>query len=113
MKKYIFSIIFIAFCNLLLCSCNMNDLPKGEFVSSYISPKKTYTLNIYLCGGNATTDYSIRGEIVYNDSSETENVYWSYHEEIAYVEWLSDEIFKINNIQLDISKKETFDWRNE
>lgn len=89
----------------------MNNLPTGELLSSHSSPENTYTLNIYLCSGNATTDCSIRGEIVYNDGQNTKNVYWNYHEETATVEWISDDIVVINDIELDISKNETFDWR--
>lgn len=111
MNKVVIIIMQIFLCA-LLCSCNMNDLPEGELISSHTSPDETYTLNIYLCGGNATTDYSIRGEIVYCDGSDTKNVYWNYHEKTANIEWISNEIVIINDIQLDISENETFDWRN-
>ena len=111
MKKTPLLILLTLFFAILLCSCNMGDLPTGKLLSTHISPENTYTINIYLCGGNATTDYSIRGEIVYNDNNETKNIYWNYHEETATVEWISDEIVIINDIKLDISKKEIFDWR--
>ena len=107
-KRYFVLVLFFCIC---FTSCGMNRLPEGEFIAAYDSPESFYTLNIYLCSGNATTDFAIRGELCTNETGQTKNIYWGYHEDEANVEWISDTIVIINGITLDISKNETFDWR--
>ena len=89
---------------------SMDNLPKGEFVSAHDSPSKEYTLYIYLCGGNATTDFSIRGELVNNSDNNKNNIYWSYHEQEAEVEWIDEDTIVINEKTLDILK-DVYDFR--
>jgi len=115
-KIKIYSIFIATFLILNLSACttifgSLEKLPKGEYIAEYKSPTEEYTLITYLCSGNATTDYSIRGELVCNSNDEKSNIYWSYHEEDAVVEWISDYIVSINGIELDVSKGQTYDWR--
>jgi len=88
----------------------MDNLPKGDFISAYDSPLKSYTLNIYLCGGGATVDFSIRGELVNNDDDSQKNIYWSYHEQEAEVEWLDAETVIINERKLNVLQ-DVYDFR--
>ncbi|MGG7144172.1 DUF5412 family protein [Clostridium nigeriense] len=39
-------------------------------------------------------------------------MYWQYHCEKAELEWISDEVIKINGIKLNI-KKEIYDYRRK
>jgi len=105
--------IVIVFGLFILTSCGWNNLPEGEFLASYESPSQNHTVNIYLSGGNATTDFAIRGELVDNGNKDKKNIYWAYHEQDAEVEWISDVIVSINGKQLDLSKNQTYDYRDE
>lgn len=107
--KYVFFVILTIVIS--LCGCNMNDLPKGEFMDSFKSPDSTYTVNSYLCSGNATTDFSVRCEVVKNKTGETRNIYWDYHQEEANVKWLDDENVEINNHKINVIN-ESYDWRD-
>ncbi len=115
------SLIIVAFLVLLLSSCGetnnsffrgMNSLPKGKFINSYDSPTLNYTINIYLCDGGATTDFSIRGELVNNQNKSRKTIYWNYHEQEAYVEWIDEETVVINNHTLNVLE-DVYDFRNE
>lgn len=88
----------------------MDNLPKGEFLASYDSPSTDYSVNIYLCGGGATVDFSIRGELVENNNGSKKNIYWSYHEQEADVEWLDEETVVINDRTLNVLK-DVYDFR--
>ena len=86
----------------------MSRLPKGEFLAASVSPGGEYTVNLYLCDGGATTDYSIRGEVV--SEGKVRNIYWQYKEDSGVVYWESDTVVNINGISLDVCK-DTYDWR--
>lgn len=58
---------------------DVNRLPTGEYLT-----EETYTLKAYLSNGGATTSYSIRGELVFNNlKGKTKNIYWNNREESA------------------------------
>lgn len=66
---------------------DMNRLPTGEFLTEETSSDGAYTLKAYLSNGGATTDFAIRGELVFNNrNGKTKNIYWNYHEETAEIE---------------------------
>ena len=92
---------------------DMNHLQDGELLSVHNSPSNKYTLNVYLLNGGATVSYSIRGEIVDNNSKKEKNIYLKYRQEEADIEWESDDVVIINGIRLDISKNEIYDWRRQ
>lgn len=71
MNRKLIKAILCTICLMIpLAACgNMGNLPKGEFLQSYDSPNSEFTINIYLCNGGATTDFSIRGEVVDNRNS--------------------------------------------
>lgn len=107
------ALVSMAFLTILLTSCGaMNNLPTGEFIKSYDSPTSNYTINIYLCNGGATTDYSIRGELVENHNMSKKNIYWSYHEQEANVEWVDEQTVVINGRNLNVLK-DIYDFRKE
>lgn len=88
---------------------SMSNLPKGELISTVQCDSCGKTLNVYLVNGGATTDYSIRGEIVYNNGYH-KNIYWSYHESNADVSWVSCDEININGHVLNVCK-DRYDWR--
>lgn len=91
---------------------SMSNLPKGEFISKFDSPNKTYTIEIYRVDSGATTSYSIRGELVNNKSNKRKNIYWAYKIDKAIVEWESNYVVVINGERLDV-RKDVYDWRRK
>ncbi len=73
-------------------------------------PQKTYTVKAYLCPGNATTDFSVRCEVITTSTGESRNLYWGYRQEEAQVQWKDDHTVEINGKTLD-AESGTYDWR--
>ncbi len=89
--------------------CSMKNLPQGEMINSFPSPYSDCKLNIYLVNGGATTDYAIRGSIVYENGRQ-KNIYWNIHEYEATVNWIDKDNVAINGVQLNI-RREVYDFR--
>lgn len=89
----------------------MEYLPHGELVDTTVSPNNEYVVNAYLCSGNATTDFSIRCEVVDLKTNKSRNIYWNYHQEDVSWYWKSQDVIVINNIELNVLTDE-YDWRN-
>ncbi len=90
---------------------SMSHLPKGELITTVKCDSCGKAVNVYLVNGGATTDYSIRGEIVYNNGYH-KNIYWSYHESNADVSWVSCDEININGHVLNVYK-DKYDWRRK
>ena len=107
---------FIAVLMIMLCAflsgCGLDNLPKGELIDSSISPNGKYTVNAYLCSGNATTDFSVRREVVDSETSKCRNIYWKYHQEDVSLYWKSDEVVVINDVELNVLT-DKYDWRTD
>ena len=114
MKKTYLSrlICIIVFIPLMLIGCNMDGLPKGEFIKSSKSPDNSYTVNAYVCSGNATTDFSVRCEVVDNENENVRNIYWQYKQEDVEIAWEDNETVVIDNHRLNV-KEDSYDWRDE
>ncbi len=84
----------------LVPSNSLDDLPEGELIKSISSPDGTYTINLYLCNGGATTDYSLRGEVVEGD--KTTNIYYKLGDDDAIVGWIGNHIVEIDGESLDV-----------
>lgn len=111
----IISILFLGLIGygIYLAFFDMNGLPTGEYLTEETSPDGTYTLKAYLTNGGATTSYSIRGELVFNNrNGKTKNIYWNYREETANIEWTDNDTVVINGHTLNVPK-EKFDFRNQ
>ncbi len=95
---------------------DMNGLPTGEYLTEETSPNGKYTLKAYVTNGGATTSYSVRGELVFNDKDDkdnkTKNIYWNYREESANISWTDNNTVIINGHTLDVTK-EKFDFRRQ
>ena len=90
---------------------SMSNLPKGELIYTAKCDGCGKIVNVYLVNAGATTDYSIRGEIVYKNGYK-KNIYWSYHESNADVSWISCDEININGHELNVYK-DRYDWRRE
>lgn len=91
---------------------SMSALPDGELIGEYPNSDRTRTVKIYLCGGNATTDFAIKGKIFENNNGKEKTIYWTYHESEANVQWLDDENIKINGKTLNTCR-DVYDYRRE
>jgi hypothetical protein len=90
----------------------MNNLPKGEYLSSLQSPNKKYTLKSYIFNGGATTAFSIRVELINNDTKKIKNIYWDYDKSEAIIKWLDNDNVIINGKKLNIHH-DIYDWRRK
>lgn len=81
-----------------------------EYINESTSPDGKYTVTAYLNNGGATTGFSVLGTLKNNSNSKIKNIYWQYHCEEAEMEWVSNEIIKINGKELNV-KNETYDYR--
>ncbi|MFD1929711.1 DUF5412 domain-containing protein [Sporosarcina siberiensis] len=92
---------------------DMNRLPTGEYLTEESSPDGKYTLKAYVANGGATTSYTIRGELNFNQKNKKpKNVYWNNKEDGADIKWLDNETVIINGHSLDVPK-DKFDFRNQ
>ena len=84
--------------------------PRESRWEAGIPQKKTYTVKAYLRHGNATTDFSVRCEVITTGTGESRNLYWGYRQEEAQVQWKDDHTVEINGKTLD-AENDTYDWR--
>lgn len=92
---------------------DMNRLPTGDYLTEETSPDGNYTVKAYLANGGATTSYSVRGELVFNNKNgKTKNIYWNYREETASIQWQDNDTVVINGRKLNVPE-EKYDFRNQ
>lgn len=91
---------------------DMSRLPEGILINELESPDGTYTLKAYHVEGGATVSDSVRGELIFNNSSKrSKNIYWNYREDSASIKWIDDNKVVINGIGLTVPNSK-FDFRN-
>ena len=83
-----------------------------EYITELTSPNETYTVTAYLNNGGATTSYAVLGTLKNNKNGKSKNIYWQYRCEKANMEWLNDEVIKINGKELNV-KNEIYDYRRK
>lgn len=83
-----------------------------EYLDELTSPNGTYSVTAYLNNGGATTDYAVLVRLKNNRNGKMKNIYWEYHCTKAEMEWVSDEIIRINNVELNV-KNEIYDFRKK
>lgn len=107
---------FLAVLMIMLCAFlsgfGLDNLPQVKLIDSSVSPNGKYTVNAYLCSGNATTDFSVRCEVVDSETSKCRNIYWKYHQEDVSLYWKSDEVVVINDVELNVLT-DKYDWRTD
>ena len=87
---------------------NTSNTPE-TLLKSTTSPDGKYTLEAYKTEPGATVDFSIKVYMLTENDKEL--IYNAYHEYDADIIWVNDNQVSINNRILDLSKNETFDWR--
>lgn len=94
---------------LLKITSDINYLPKGQYLFSSKSPQGSFTIDVFLCDGGATTDYGIRCSVT-DQIGQTRNIYWNYHEKEAIIVWTDDNTVIINNHSIDV-RSQKYDYR--
>lgn len=89
---------------------NFDDLPKGIYVRSVVSPDENYKLNIYKISEGMTMDWFMRVELENMETNEKKNLYYDYHLKDYNIKWIDDKNIQINKIKLNV-QKETYDGR--
>lgn len=92
---------------------DIEDLPEGEFLYSSLSPSGDKTLKIYKV--NSTLGTGVRGELVTmleNGEMNFKNIFWHTDTTNAVAGWVNDTTVKINNVEINTAKHETFDSRH-
>lgn len=91
---------------------DMSRLPAGVLINELESPDGTYTVKTYHVEGGTTVSDSVRGELVFNNSSKkAKNIYWNYREDSATIKWIDDNKVVINGIGLTVPNSK-YDFRN-
>lgn len=95
---------------------NMEDLPKGQYLYSSMSPDSTRSAEVYRIEtpeGRAirvelrTFDFSNEENIV----SQEKNIYWEVDKSVVTIGWEDSDIILIDNRMLNLSEGQTYDSR--
>ncbi|MEG1981817.1 MAG: DUF5412 family protein, partial [Clostridia bacterium] len=84
---------------------------QDTLIESSISADGKYALEAYKIEPGATVDFSIK--VYIKTDSDKKLIYNAYHESNVEIKWISNSQVSINGKTLDLSKNETFDWRND
>ena len=89
---------------------DFDDLPKGIYIKSIVSPNENYKLNIYKISYGMTMDWFMRVELENIETKEKINIYYDYHLKDNDIKWLDNKNISINKVKLNV-QKETYDGR--
>ena len=107
MKRPLFAIICIILIA-ILCGCSLFVDEKP--IETSTSPEGTHTVTAMLVNGGATVAYSVK---VYLKALPFDIlIYNKYKQKTVTITWLSEDVICINGVDLDLSKGETYDWRD-
>lgn len=80
--------------------------PGDELLLTSVSPTGAYELEVHRINPGATEPYYIR--VLRTDGGRSERIYHMRGEEEAEVEWLSDEVVRINTVTLNVPAGDTY-----
>ncbi|MEN1937503.1 DUF5412 domain-containing protein [Paenibacillus sp. 102] len=92
---------------------SLQGVPKGELIRTVKSPDGKHVIKTYFHNAGSLSADAVRGELVNLSSNSVQNVYWNYPDTNPYIEWIDKDRVRIGDQTLDISKKETYDWRQD
>lgn len=76
-------------------------------------PDGKYLIKTYFHNAGSLSADAVRGELVNLDTDSEKNIYWNYPDTDPYIEWVNKNIVRIGDQTLDVSQKETYDWRDD
>ncbi|WP_238653478.1 DUF5412 family protein [Paenibacillus piscarius] len=88
---------------------NINFLPKGYLNSTFESPDKKYEIRTYHYG--SLFYRNARAELINKSNNNRSTIYFNDYDYSPLVTWKTNEVVLIGNVELDISKHQTFDYR--
>ena len=97
----------------ILETFSLQGVPKGEFIRTVKSPDGKYLIKTYFHNAGSLSADAVRGELVNLDTDSEKNIYWNYPDTDPYIEWVNKNIVRIGDQTLDVSQKETYDWRDD
>ncbi|MBG9718803.1 DUF5412 domain-containing protein [Bacillus mycoides] len=92
---------------------SLQGVPKGELIRTVKSPDGKYLIKTYFHNAGSLSADAVRGELVNLDTDSEKNIYWNYPDTDPYIEWVNKNSVRIGDQTLDISQKETYDWRDD
>ncbi|PFW96019.1 hypothetical protein COL32_03220 [Bacillus pseudomycoides] len=92
---------------------SLQGVPKGELIRTVKSPDGKHAIKTYFHNAGSLSTDAVRGELVNLSSNSAKNVYWNYPDTDSHIEWIDKDRVRIGDQALDISKKETYDWRDD
>ncbi|PGE93680.1 hypothetical protein COE80_21255 [Bacillus pseudomycoides] len=92
---------------------SLQGVPKGELIRTVKSPDGKHAIKTYFHNAGSLSADAVRGELVNLSSNSAKNVYWNYPDTDPHIEWIDKDRVRIGDQALDISKKETYDWRED
>ncbi|PFZ09504.1 hypothetical protein COL63_22385 [Bacillus pseudomycoides] len=91
---------------------SLQGIPNGELIRTVKSPDERYIIKTYIDDGGSLSKDAVRGELIDLRKNSAKNIYWNYPDKDPAIEWLDKNKVRIGNQTLDISKQETYDWRD-
>ncbi|MDR4986909.1 hypothetical protein CN491_16065 [Bacillus cereus] len=92
---------------------SLQGVPKGKLIQTVKSPDGKYLIKTYFHNAGSLSADAVRGELVNLNTDSAENIYWNYPDADPYIKWVNKDSVRIGDQTLDISKKETYDWRDD
>lgn len=84
-----------------------------EIIKVSDSPDSSYTVTAYLNSGGATTGWAVLCSVKNNETGKERNIYWQYQCDTATINWTDNETVSINGVELNVTKREIYDYRRE
>ena len=109
MKKILITVFVMVLLIYTLSACSASV--SEELIEVSESPNGIHSVEAYLVNGGATVDWAVKVYLV-DDSNKT-IIFNQYHKSTANIKWIDDNRIIINDIELDLSKGETYDWRKQ
>ncbi|PFD96847.1 hypothetical protein COE15_10820 [Bacillus cereus] len=92
---------------------SLQGVPKGEWIRTVQSPDGKHAIKTYFHNAGSLSADAVRGELVNLSSDSTKNIYWNYPDTDPYIQWMDKDRVRIGDQTLDISREETYDWRED
>ena len=109
MKKRLITVFVMVLLIYTLSACSASV--SEELIEVSESPNGIHSVEAYLVNGGTTVDWAVKVYLV-DDSNKT-IIFNQYHKSTANIKWIDDNRIIINDIELDLSKGETYDWRKQ
>ena len=112
LKRIFFTFFVLVILVLLWYMFFYHPNSENHLLKSVSSPDENYEVRTYLWEGDSLSENSVTADLYNNKTKKIKEIYDNYPDNNPKVFWLSNTKVKIGNKTLDISKKETYSWKN-